>query len=110
MLSVEKVAQINRGFVYISNEPFGVERNNLDFAVDEFNHSKKDRLAVATLAFRIISTHPFTQGNKRTANAVMMLYHPIDSEKSKVVLRDISSKIDTIEREEAVELITRLLR
>jgi len=109
-LTVEKIISINKGYVYISNEPFSVDIGNLDFAVDEFNHSKKDKKAVATLAFRIISTHPFAQGNKRTANAVMMLFHSIDSDLSKAVLRNVSSRIVDINRENAVRRIEVLLR
>jgi len=96
----ERLVHINKSYVYITHEPHAVN-SNLYFAADEFEFSKKDKEAVAVLAFRIVITHPFAQGNKRTANAAIELFYDIDGEKLKHILLLIAS--NNIDKEEAVK-------
>jgi len=109
MITKEQILNINKSFIYITNEPFGAS-SNLDFAIEEFQDSRKTKQDIATLVYRIISTHPFIQGNKRTASAVMELHYNINIEESKEVLKYVAAHIHKIEKEEAVERIIKIMR
>lgn len=68
-LTVEEILQIHDKLI----EQFGGERgagiqSNLDFIVDKIQSSKTDIYhKAAMLLHDIITNHPFTDGNKRTA-------------------------------------------
>jgi Fic family protein len=106
---LKRIIYINKSYVYLTDEPHYVS-SNLDFAVDEFEHSEKTKRDVALLVYRVVSVHPFAQGNKRTANAIMEIYYGVDAELSKRTLKHISENVISLDKEAAIGMLLEIMR
>ena len=105
-LDKDYLAYINKSAVEITGEPFACN-SNLDFLVDEYRHSRKSKADYCVMVFRIISTHPFVQGNKRTAFALMSKYGLKDAKEAEGVLGEIAKKpgMPTVEGVQMLEKV-----
>src|SRR3972149_1946506 len=108
MINIDRIIHINQSLVYLSGEK-SIHNSNLDFAIDEYNHSKQIKVDLAKLIYRINSTHAFTNGNKRTCTAIMQMFYEIDIERTKECLKYIADNILSVEESKAIKMIGDLL-
>ena len=108
-ITKDYLIRINQSYVYITNEPFGYN-SNLDFIVTEYNDSKQQKNDIAKIVFRILITHPFVQGNKRTSFAILDSFENIrNTGKVKTAILKIVNNPE-MDQKEGIKLILESLR
>lgn len=96
-LTTDEIIQIHNDIIKETGGHTGIiSYGNLDFIVNQMEIPKTLERASATLLYGILTSHPFVDGNKRTAFEVMKVFLDMNNRRFSATQEDIWDKLHVI--------------